>query len=53
MRIVLCVLACLALTSCTGDSDNANQTNGPPIEVHCAAASPTGATTVRVQCPPP
>jgi hypothetical protein len=51
-RLMLVVLLSLPLWGCTGDSDQANSTNGPPIEVHCAAATPTGATTVRVQCPP-
>jgi hypothetical protein len=46
------LIVTLALGGCLGDSDQADSTTGPAIDVHCDAAQPTGATTVKVDCPP-
>lgn len=50
-RLVLAALAllgALACASCSEDDNSAPQ----GIDVHCNAATPTGSTTVRVDCPP-
>jgi hypothetical protein len=52
------LLAASLAAGCTvGDSDNADSTTGPGVNIHCGAeglaATPQGDTTVAVKCPPP
>ena len=51
MRSCLVALALMGLTACDSNSDNARSVSGPGIDVHCDAATPVGATTVKVVCP--
>lgn len=51
MRCLIVAMALMGLTACDSNSDNARSTTGPGIDVHCDAATPVGATTVKVVCP--